>query len=97
LPARPKRFEAALAFADDKLDKRKGSTARWPIVIVADEWTSLRTSAGATLPGHIQNSAEQGRKFNVNGMARATFGFTAPAQPLRSMAAGGKPNGSQNK
>jgi|tagenome__1003787_1003787.scaffolds.fasta_scaffold18952740_1 hypothetical protein len=80
----PKEIEAAFAFADDKLDKRKGSTARWPIVIVADEWTSLRTSAGATLPGHIQNSAEQGRKFNVNGMpgARATFGFTAPAQPL---------------
>jgi hypothetical protein len=68
----PKEIEAAFAFADDKLEKRKGSTARWPIVIVADEWTSLlRTSAGAALPGHIQNIAEQGRKFNVNGMLAA--------------------------
>lgn len=68
----PKAIEAAFAFADDKLEKRKGSTARWPIVIVADEWTSLlRTSAGAQLPAHIQNIAEQGRKFNVNGMLAA--------------------------
>lgn len=68
----PKEIETAFAFADDKLEKRKGSTARWPIVIVADEWTSLlRTSAGAGLPGHIQNIAEQGRKFNVNGMLAA--------------------------
>jgi len=68
----PKEIEAAFAFADDKLDKRKGSSARWPIVIVADEWTSLlRTSAGANLPAHIQNIAEQGRKFNVNGILAA--------------------------
>jgi hypothetical protein len=68
----PKEIETAFAFADDKLEKRKGSTARWPIVIVADEWTSLlRTSAGPNLPSHIQNIAEQGRKFNVNGMLAA--------------------------
>jgi hypothetical protein len=68
----PKEIETAFAFADDKLEKRKGSTARWPIVIVADEWTSLlRTSVGANLPSHIQNIAEQGRKFNVNGMLAA--------------------------
>jgi hypothetical protein len=68
----PKEIETAFAFADDKLEKRKGSTARWPIVIVADEWTSLlRTSAGANLPTHIQNIAEQGRKFGVNGLLAA--------------------------
>lgn len=68
----PKEIETAFAFAADKLEKRKGSTARWPIVIVADEWTSLlRTSAGAALPGHIQNIAEQGRKFGVNGLLAA--------------------------
>ncbi len=68
----PKEIEAAFAFADDKLEKRKGNSARWPIVLVADEWTSLlRTSAGTALPGHIQNIAEQGRKFNVNGLLAA--------------------------
>ncbi len=68
----PKEIEAAFAFAADKLEKRKTNSARWPIVLVADEWTSLlRTSAGTALPAHIQNIAEQGRKFNVNGLLAA--------------------------
>jgi hypothetical protein len=81
----PKEIESAFAFADDKLEKRKGNSARWPIVIVADEWTSLlRTSAGANLPLHIQNIAEQGRKFNVNGMLAAQAWTKAASSDVRN-------------
>lgn len=81
----PKEIEIAFAFADDKLERRKGNSARWPIVIVADEWTSLlRTSAGANLPAHIQNIAEQGRKFNVNGILAAQAWTKDASSPVRN-------------
>ena len=81
----PKEIESAFAFADDKLEKRKGNSARWPIVLVADEWTSLlRTSAGTKLPSHIQNIAEQGRKFNVNGMLAAQAWTKAASSDVRN-------------
>jgi len=81
----PKEIESAFAFADDKLEKRKGNTARWPIVLVADEWTSLlRTSAGSALPAHIQNIAEQGRKFNVNGILAAQAWTKAASSDVRN-------------
>jgi len=64
---------AALQLAKDKLDRRKaGHTARWPIIIVVDEWTSLlRGSAGAALPGLALDVAEQGRKYNINALLAA--------------------------
>jgi hypothetical protein len=81
----PKEIESAFAFADDKLEKRKGNGARWPIVLVADEWTSLlRTSAGSALPAHIQNIAEQGRKFNVNGILAAQAWTKAASSDVRN-------------
>jgi hypothetical protein len=81
----PKEIESAFAFADDKLEKRKTNSARWPIVLVADEWTSLlRTSAGTKLPSHIQNIAEQGRKFNVNGILAAQAWTKAASSDVRN-------------
>lgn len=81
----PKEIEAAFAFADDKLERRKSNSARWPIVLVADEWTSLlRTSAGTALPFHIQNIAEQGRKFNVNGILAAQAWTKAASSDVRN-------------
>jgi hypothetical protein len=81
----PKEIESAFAFADDKLEKRKTNNARWPIVLVADEWTSLlRTSAGSFLPQHIQNIAEQGRKFNVNGILAAQAWTKAASSDVRN-------------
>lgn len=81
----PKEIESAFAFADDKLEKRKANNARWPIVLVADEWTSLlRTSAGTKLPSHIQNIAEQGRKFNVNGILAAQAWTKAASSDVRN-------------
>lgn len=81
----PKEIESAFAFADDKLEKRKTNAARWPIVLVADEWTSLlRTSAGTALPAHIQNIAEQGRKFNVNGILAAQAWTKAASSDVRN-------------
>jgi len=81
----PKEIESAFAFADDKLEKRKTNNARWPIVLVADEWTSLlRTSAGTALPFHIQNIAEQGRKFNVNGILAAQAWTKAASSDVRN-------------
>lgn len=81
----PKEIESAFAFADDKLEKRKTNAARWPIVLVADEWTSLlRTSAGSALPFHIQNIAEQGRKFNVNGILAAQAWTKAASSDVRN-------------
>lgn len=81
----PKEIESAFAFADDKLERRKTNTARWPIVLCCDEWTSLlRTSAGSALPAHIQNIAEQGRKFNVNGLLAAQAWTKAAASPVRN-------------
>jgi len=81
----PKEIESAFAFADDKLEKRKTNSARWPIVLVADEWTSLlRTSAGTALPAHIQNIAEQGRKFNVNGILAAQAWTKAASSDVRN-------------
>jgi len=68
----PKAIVTTLEFANDKLERRKSNAARWPIVVCCDEWTSLlRTPAGAALPQYIQNIAEQGRKFNVNGLLAA--------------------------
>lgn len=68
----PAEIEAALKLANDKLIARKGNTARWPIVIACDEWTSLlRTSAGSALPKYLQDIAEQGRKYNVNAILAA--------------------------
>ena len=81
----PKEIESAFAFADDKLEKRKTNNARWPIVLCCDEWTSLlRTSAGSGLPGHIQNIAEQGRKFNVNGILAAQAWTKAASSDVRN-------------
>lgn len=81
----PKEIESAFAVADDKLEKRKTNSARWPIVLVADEWTSLlRTSAGSKLPFHIQNIAEQGRKFNVNGILAAQAWTKAASSDVRN-------------
>jgi hypothetical protein len=81
----PKDIESAFAFADDKLERRKTNSARWPIVLVADEWTSLlRTSAGTKLPSHIQNIAEQGRKFNVNGILAAQAWTKAASSDVRN-------------
>jgi hypothetical protein len=64
---------AALQLAKDKLERRKaGHAARWPIIIVVDEWTSLlRGSAGATLPDLALDIAEQGRKYNINALLAA--------------------------
>jgi hypothetical protein len=64
---------AALQLAKDKLERRKaGHAARWPIIIVVDEWTSLlRGSAGAALPGLALDVAEQGRKYNINALLAA--------------------------
>lgn len=68
----PKAILSAFELANAKLEARKANTARWPIVLVCDEWTSLlRTPAGAKLEPLIQNIAEQGRKFNVNGLLSA--------------------------
>jgi hypothetical protein len=81
----PKEIESAFAFADDKLEKRKTNNARWPIVLCCDEWTSLlRTSAGPNLPTHIQNIAEQGRKFNVNGILAAQAWTKAASSDVRN-------------
>jgi hypothetical protein len=68
----PKAILSAFELANAKLDARKTNTARWPIILVCDEWTSLlRTSAGPALGPLVQNIAEQGRKFNVNGLLAA--------------------------
>jgi hypothetical protein len=81
----PKEIESAFAFADDKLERRKLNNARWPIVLVADEWTSLlRTSAGGALPAHIQNIAEQGRKYNINGLLAAQAWTKAASSDVRN-------------
>jgi hypothetical protein len=81
----PKEIESAFAFADDKLIKRKENNARWPIVLCCDEWTSLlRTSAGPNLPAHIQNIAEQGRKYNVNGILAAQAWTKAASSDVRN-------------
>lgn len=81
----PKEIESAFAFADEKLERRKTNSARWPIVLCCDEWTSLlRTSAGSGLPAHIQNIAEQGRKFNVNGILAAQAWTKAASSPVRN-------------
>lgn len=81
----PRDIESAFAFADDKLERRKTNAARWPIVLCCDEWTSLlRTSAGSALPAHIQNIAEQGRKFNVNGILAAQAWTKAASSDVRN-------------
>jgi len=81
----PKEIEQAFAFADEKLERRKTNNARWPIVLCCDEWTSLlRTSAGSFLPAHIQNIAEQGRKFNVNGILAAQAWTKAASSDVRN-------------
>lgn len=81
----PKEIETAFAFADDKLERRKTNSARWPIVLCCDEWTSLlRTAAGPNLPNAIQNIAEQGRKFNVNGLLAAQAWTKAASSPVRN-------------
>lgn len=68
----PKSILSAFEMANAKLEARRTNTARWPIVLVCDEWTSLlRTPAGTKLEPLIQNIAEQGRKFNVNGLLSA--------------------------
>jgi len=81
----PKEIEQAFAFADEKLERRKTNNARWPIVLCCDEWTSLlRTPAGSALPSHIQNIAEQGRKFNVNGILAAQAWTKAASSDVRN-------------
>lgn len=81
----PKEIATALAFADQKLELRKTNNARWPIVLVCDEWTSLlRTSVGAQLEPHIQNIAEQGRKYNVNALLAAQAWTKAASSNVRN-------------
>ena len=81
----PKEIESAFAFADEKMERRKLNNARWPIVLCCDEWTSLlRTPAGSALPFHIQNIAEQGRKFNVNGLLAAQAWTKAASSDVRN-------------
>lgn len=81
----PAEIATALAFADDKLERRRTNNARWPIVLVCDEWTSLlRTSVGASLEPHIQNIAEQGRKYNVNALLAAQAWTKAASSNVRN-------------
>ncbi len=83
--ATPAAIASALAFAAEKLERRKGNTARWPIVLVCDEWTSLlRTPAGPSLLPHIQNIAEQGRKYNVNALLAAQAWTKAASSDVRN-------------
>lgn len=81
----PAEIAQALAFADEKLERRKTNNARWPIVLVCDEWTSLlRTSVGPQLAPHIQNIAEQGRKYNVNALLAAQAWTKAASSDVRN-------------
>lgn len=81
----PNEIATALAFADHKLERRKSNNARWPIVLVCDEWTSLlRTSVGPQLAPHIQNIAEQGRKYNVNALLAAQAWTKAASSDVRN-------------
>lgn len=81
----PNEIATALAFADHKLERRKTNNARWPIVLVCDEWTSLlRTAAGPHIQPHIQNIAEQGRKYNVNALLAAQAWTKAASSDVRN-------------
>jgi hypothetical protein len=63
----------ALKLANDKLKRRMdGHAARWPIVVVVDEWTSLlRGDVGRELQKFALDVSEQGRKYNINALLSA--------------------------
>jgi uncharacterized protein DUF87 len=58
-------IENALKLASSKLDNRRaGRGGNWPILLIADEWTSmLRGKLGDLLTATALDYAEQGRKY----------------------------------
>ncbi len=69
----PSSIESALKLAASKLDNRRaGRGGNWPILLIADEWTSmLRGKLGELLTATALDYAEQGRKFGCYAMLGA--------------------------
>lgn len=61
----PTAIESALKLASSKLENRRsGRGGTWPILLIADEWTSmLRGKLGEQLTACALDYAEQGRKY----------------------------------
>jgi len=61
----PSDIESALKLASSKLNNRRaGKGGNWPILLIADEWTSmLRGKLGDLLTATALDYAEQGRKY----------------------------------
>ena len=66
-------IENALKLASSKLDNRRaGRGGNWPILLIADEWTSmLRGKLGDLLTATALDYAEQGRKYGCFGLLGA--------------------------